>query len=475
MGDSRILSWLDSIVTLPPQEQDLSSSDRPRKRPRLDHDHLSLSNSKPTYTKKRESRSRLPTPSTSGSPPSRPSTWSNRDRSSMASKRPRSPDNDQNEEARDPDQFHNDLTPRPPRSFIIPEALDADTPSQAPSITSSSRFSSSRASSKASRISRNSSPTKQLRNAELQQTGFARASFEDDDQPASLKLLTQRLRDIEEGYAILPRDLQNDLAGERVRPWMFGDKPQFGALDLPGVRTVRKIHRLARRCFKENLAESSWNNDVHSQVLEWVMRDSPSSDDELLDYRCCLTAQIIKAYRPEHAPSKMVDFCICVQPGTNSPYHEAIQTLCLNRPGLSINHTDWGDLTKYPISISIETKGPEQSYDTALLQVATWHSSQWRSLCWGRHDPIHAIEFLPGIIIIKHDWYFVATDLDRFGKARTFERIPLGSTESILGIYKLSMALLTLCQWVRDQYWPAFQADILGLKVEVDAGETGAE
>ncbi|KAJ4138001.1 hypothetical protein NW754_001361 [Fusarium falciforme] len=389
----------------------------------------------------------------------------------MTSKRPRSPDNDQNE-ARDADQFHNDITPRPPRSFIIPEDLDANTPPQAPSITSSSRLSSSRASSKASKISRNSSPTKQLRNAELQQTGFARASFEDDEQPASLEILTQRLRDIEEGYGILPRDLQNDLAGERVRPWMFGDKPQFGASDLPGVRTVRKIHRLARRCFKENLAESSWNNDVHSQVLEWVMRDSPSSDDELLDYRCCLTAQIIPAYRPEHAPSKMVDFCICVQPGTNSPHHNVIQSLCLNRPGMSINHTDWGDLTKNPIAISIETKGPEQSYDTALLQVATWHSSQWRSLRWGRSGPIDTIEFLPGIIVIKHDWYFVATDLDRFGKARTFERIPLGSTESILGIYKLFMAMLTLLQWVRDQYWPALQTDVLRLGTEVTGGET---
>ncbi|KAL2678511.1 hypothetical protein Neosp_009258 [[Neocosmospora] mangrovei] len=391
----------------------------------------------------------------------------------MASKRPRSPDNDHSEEARDPDQFHNDLTPRPPRSFIIPNAVDPDTPPQAPSVASSSRLS-SKASSKASKISRNSSPTKQLRNAELQETGFVRASFEDEGQPLSLELLTQRLRDIEEGYAILPRDLQSDLASERVRPWMFGDKPQFGALDLPDVRTVRKIHRLARRCFKENLAESSWNNDVHSQVLEWVMRDSPSSEDELLDYRCCLTAGIVKAYRPEHAPSKMVDFCICIQPDTDSPHHEAIQFRCLKRPGMSINHTDWGDLTKNPIALSIETKGPEQSYDTALLQVATWHSSQWRSLCWGRRDPIDAIEFLPGIIAIKHDWYFVATDLDRFGKARTFERIPLGSTESILGIYKLSMALLTLCQWVRDQYWPAFQADILDLEAQVAGGEAGA-
>lgn len=143
MGHSRILAWLDSIATLPPQEQDPSSSDRPRKRPRLNHDPLSLSKSKPwpdPSCTKSASRSRLPTPSTSGSPPSRPSTSSNRDRSSMASKRPRSLDNDHNEEGKDPDQFHDDLTPRAPRSFIIPDALDADTPPQAPSVTSSSRL-----------------------------------------------------------------------------------------------------------------------------------------------------------------------------------------------------------------------------------------------------------------------------------------------------------------------------------------------
>lgn len=66
---------------------------------------------------------------------------------------------------------------------------------------------------------------------------------------------------------------------------MFGESPEFETSQLPDVRTVRKIFRLAKRCFQENLAESSWNNDVHSQVLEWVMRDSSSSDD-LLDYRC---------------------------------------------------------------------------------------------------------------------------------------------------------------------------------------------
>ncbi|KAF5011455.1 hypothetical protein FDECE_2444 [Fusarium decemcellulare] len=440
MGQSCILDWTEPIASPPTRQQD-TSSDRPRKRLRHAHYPSDL-----VHTKK---RSPLLTLLTSESLPLESST--DRDRNAMAPKRSRSPDSDENEQSRD--RVHINLTPRPPRSSIFSYLRDVDAHSQASSITSS----------KVSKISRNSSSAKRLRVAELRETGSIRASFDDDEEhPISLEPLVQQLRDIDEGYGILPRDLQSDLAGERVRPWMFGDKLPFRASDLPDVRIARKIYRLARRCFLENLSESSWNTDVHSKVLEWVLRDS-SSSDELLDYRCCSTAEILPEYRPEHAPSKAVDFCICIQPEADSEQHDTIHSLCRNRPAMSINHTDWGDLTKNPIAISIVAKGPEQSYDTALLQVATWHSSQWESLCWGRQpfDPIDAIEFMAGIIVIKHDWYFVATDLDGKGHARTFERLPLGSTETVLGIYKLSMALLTLLQWARKRYWPAFQSDIL--------------
>ncbi|KAH7147192.1 hypothetical protein B0J13DRAFT_584507 [Dactylonectria estremocensis] len=393
----------------------------------------------------------------------------------MASKRHRDDDNDDHRddegETGDFAFAQTDLTPRPLRRRV--PRNDSDTNSPSASIRSSaSKLSSSKASSsKASKVSRNSSPTKQFRNASIQETGFSRASFDDDERPKSLDALTQTLWKINEGFGILPKGLQDDLTGERVPEWMFGGKPGFEASHLPGVQTVRKMLRLAKRCFQENLPESSWNNDVHSRVLEWVMRDSPSSTD-LLDYRCwhvpLLTAQTVSPYRPENAPSKMVDFCICVQPGQKSRQFNAIQSLCVERPGLSINHTDWGDLTKYPIAVSIETKGPEQSYDAALLQVATWHASQWRSLLWER-NPESTLEFLPGIIVIKHDWYFVATVRDDNGKARTFERVPMGSTETIPGIYKLSIALLTLLEWVRTEYWPAFQVDMLGFPATDDA------
>jgi hypothetical protein len=78
-------------------------------------------------------------------------------------------------------------------------------------LPSPSRPPSSLASSKASKISRNSSPTKQLRYAELEETGFIRASLRDDKKPKSLHALTEELRRINSGFGILPKDLQNEV------------------------------------------------------------------------------------------------------------------------------------------------------------------------------------------------------------------------------------------------------------------------
>ncbi|KAK7420812.1 hypothetical protein QQX98_002616 [Neonectria punicea] len=178
-----------------------------------------------------------------------------------------------------------------------------------------------------------------------------------------------------------------------------------------------------------------------------------------------LSAQIIVEYQPINAPTKMVDYCICIEPKTNSPEYRAIESLCKRRPRKSINHTEWADLTTYPIAVSIETKGPSIGYESALLQVATWQSAQWRSLRWANEGPASSmkLEFLPGIIVMQHHWWFVATSLNEDGKAQTFERLLLGETESILGIYKLSMALQKLVEWARGQHWPAFQTDVMGL------------
>jgi hypothetical protein len=77
---------------------------------------------------------------------------------------------------------------------------------------------------------------------------------------------------------------------------------------------------------------------------------------------------------------------------------QRIDAMITTRPGISINHTDWGDLCKNPIVLSIETKR-QVSWEKALLQIGTWHSAQWRAL----RGNIQTIEFLAGIIVQDHD------------------------------------------------------------------------
>ncbi|KID89010.1 hypothetical protein MAJ_11022, partial [Metarhizium majus ARSEF 297] len=316
----------------------------------------------------------------------------------------------------------------------------------------------SRASSKASKASRNSSPRKQFRNAELQQTGFRTASFEDEIKSPSLKQLRRDLIGIQRGDRILPQGLRAQTRNLTFLGLLIQIAKTRPLTDIRAWKKFVRSSNEQRNARDGHHRESSWNMDVHSKFFEWVLREGPESSGPL-DYRYCLTAGLLPQYKPKDAPSKIVDFCLVIE--VNEEEERIINFLCRSRPGFSINHTDWGDLNKFPIAISVETKGHGDPYDTALLQVATWHASQWRSLRWGG-KALSAIEFLAGIIVIGHDWRFVATVLGEDDKATTFESIPIGSMDSIFAIYTLFAALQRLKRWAESTYWPAFKCDMLG-------------
>ncbi|KAG8418946.1 hypothetical protein J3459_011866 [Metarhizium acridum] len=431
MRDSEVLSWRESVVT--------------RSREHTIPDELQESH--PAYTK-RARRGELLSPS-----PSAPvhGCTSYRQMSTSASQQKQKRRLRDNPE---PIVLESDIeldrTPRAKKSTSI---FDLD--DRSISLGDSTP---SRASSKASKASRNSSPRKQFRNAELQQTGFRTASFKDEIQSPSLKQLRRDLIGIQRGDRILPQGLRAQLDSEFDIPWFaYSDSEDSTSYRYPGLEKIRQIFERAKKCRDGHHGESSWNMDVHSKFFEWVLRDPESSGP--LDYRYCLIAGLLPQYKSKDAPSKMVDFCLAIE--VNEEEERIINFLCRSRPGFSINHTDWGDLNKFPIAISVETKGHGDPYDTALLQVATWHASQWRSLRWGG-KALSAIEFLAGIIVIGHDWRFVATVLGEDDKATTFESIPIGSTDSIFAIYTLFAALQRLKRWAESTYWPAFKCDMLG-------------
>ncbi|KAF4506936.1 hypothetical protein G6O67_005620 [Ophiocordyceps sinensis] len=203
--------------------------------------------------------------------------------------------------------------------------------------------------------------------------------------------------------------------------------------------------------------------EVHAPVLDWLLRDD-SHLRSCVGSEYCTNAGLLREYKPKDAPSKMIDFCLTIRPEPRD--QEIIDNIRRQRPGNSINHTDWASLRKHPIAISIDTKRQGENYDAALLQIATWHSAQWRSLRWGRREdsgPLPSIEFLSRLIIQGHDWQFVPCILGRDGVS-TVLRPPLviGDTRTEPGILKLLMSLQILKQDAEETFWPAFKADVLG-------------
>ena len=204
MSRHRILNWLDSVS---PVQED-QTLERPRKRRRLKSESPCREDPDEIQAGEDTDDLRLPTPlaSLGGSAPlaglsSMPPNRSNDHHDG--------PDNRPLNAVADPQSSR---TPRASRRSAVAAALDDDGVfSQASSLPSGSQLSSSKASSKAPKIARNSSPTKQLRNAELDRTGFLRASLREHRKPKSLQALVEDLRKIHGGFGILPRDLENEV------------------------------------------------------------------------------------------------------------------------------------------------------------------------------------------------------------------------------------------------------------------------
>ncbi|KAM0325058.1 hypothetical protein ACHAQA_007596 [Verticillium albo-atrum] len=201
----------------------------------------------------------------------------------------------------------------------------------------------------------------------------------------------------------------------------------------------------------------------------------------VVDFRCSTSSKIIRDFSPVHSASNMVDFCLVFKPAADVA--RLISTACGRRPGRSINHTNSGALRSFPIGLTLQFKSPGADVAMAMLQMGTWHTAQWRSLSFGVPKTTSpAVEFLPGIIVQGHQWYFVATvpppplpleNQCSFGlnfKPTLYSLILLGTTEHADGIYKIIAALRCLVGWLETSYWPAFQRQVLQQSIAAYSG-----
>ncbi|KAH7460911.1 hypothetical protein FOMA001_g19295 [Fusarium oxysporum f. sp. matthiolae] len=199
---------------------------------------------------------------------------------------------------------------------------------------------------------------KQLRYAATQDAGFTTVPFVDNVQrlPPSLQKIRQELVNIGYGAAMLPQSMREELQSLGDFPdYAFYDAaPQPSQWRIPPVPLIRRLVSRAAECQRHNEGESSWNNDIHDSVLEWVFRET--EDVAMFDYRYCTGAQIIQEYRPICTSSKSIDFCICIKPLEAGVEGQKITEAIVTRPGISISHTEWENFCKHPIALSMETK-----------------------------------------------------------------------------------------------------------------------
>ncbi|KAF4969639.1 hypothetical protein FSARC_3154 [Fusarium sarcochroum] len=84
---------------------------------------------------------------------------------------------------------------------------------------------------------------------------------------------------------------------------------------IPDISLVQRIVTRAAECSTDQESELSWNHHVHGRLLDWAF---PDAKDGFLESRYCTSAQIIHEYKPQDAPSKSVDFCVCIKPPKSS-------------------------------------------------------------------------------------------------------------------------------------------------------------
>ncbi|KAL5903048.1 hypothetical protein ACKVV7_011356 [Pyricularia oryzae] len=304
--------------------------------------------------------------------------------------------------------------------------------------------------------------------------------------------------------------------------------------DAPAAR-ISDVLLAGMRCQERKQDENGWNQSVHFPLLRLAL---PA--DGFVDFEPCTTAGITPEILPRSLSSgKKVDYCVVINGASvfDQPVMETanatgawktpaqiIEVLRRMTPGTSINHTDFGALSKWPIAISVETKRPGESGEKAELQVGVWQAAQWKLLEWQQREQTQMtrhvqrsvaamdvegerdervqetetriqpmgqdlvavnaprqiptslstpdLVFLPAIIIVGHDWKFAATTREGGGGGRTvlWTECTIGSTSNLLGIYKIIWCVRRLARYVKERYWPWYAEHVLGLRLDAEKG-----
>ncbi|TKA62185.1 hypothetical protein B0A49_12771 [Cryomyces minteri] len=298
----------------------------------------------------------------------------------------------------------------------------------------------------------------------------------DNKMPVELHELAVQIDVFSKGWGIIPAHLKGHLAASlpHLPPAMIEamvGTNRHATGEAPPVSELMQVHLDARKLATKGHSEAAWNVDVHGPLLKKALLTSPHSttlDSNVMDLPYPIpfypsfnsapsltssfrstTARIspprllptdISGYKAE---SKMVDFGIVLQLPETLQRRIAQLTSPLGAALESLSPTTYTPLRYNPVAVSIETKLPGQGLDNAQIQVSTWAFAQMRKL-----EELLALTGSPAAAVA--------------GEGTLWSHIPIGSTQTLDGIYKVLAALHHLMDWAAMRYQPWLEQNVLG-------------
>ena len=247
---------------------------------------------------------------------------------------------------------------------------------------------------------------------------------------------------------------------------------------------VNMIHQASTECLVGTKPEAAWNSEVHSSLLRLALEGYWAAKE--VWYEDITQARITnKSLVPWNITlgamqSKMVDYAIVINPSREfsgepctSLHNRIIERLRRQGGDAGINQTlaEW--VRFKPIAINIETKKGAVSEVEGHVQLGTWLTAQYsrlRQLCGmekdmrGRYINQVVMPSFPVLFAQGQRWLMMIACIRENDRIDLIRELYLGETGSVAGVYQLIAAIRRLAQWVRNDYRPWFERQVLDVK-----------
>ncbi len=281
-----------------------------------------------------------------------------------------------------------------------------------------------------------------------------------------LEILFCDLSAISSDVGVIPNSLkpQFELVGVLVRSHESSDDQQDsqsypGSLvAVPLFERLYDVWEAAMDCAARNVAEPSWNAEVHSRLLYLALCGYWKSHgvwcEDITTARISDKSLLAKVGTTPIA-SKLVGYAIMIDPDSEMERRSARTADAMTRTStVSINCTNAEYIQFRPIAVSIATIRETSSNGDLYQQLGTWVSAHYLKLSQlaKTKGPLPAP---PLLTVDGHRWRFMIAvwhvESDGY-RLEILSSLPLGETSSLSGVYQILAAIRRLAKWADEDY-----------------------